>query len=334
MNWYSTAKRDLPWRNTRDPYKIWLSEIILQQTRVDQGLDYYNRFVEHFPTVSDLALASERQVLKLWEGLGYYSRARNLHATAKHVHFELGGVLPCTYVGLLSLKGVGPYTAAAIASIAFGLPEPVIDGNVFRFASRYFGIEKDISKVSSRSFFLKILKEVIPSENAAMFNQAMMEHGAMICKPAPNCASCHFREDCYARKKSRIQHLPIKTAKTKVTEVHMHYFIYTDGEHTAMRVRDSAIWQGLYEFELIEAPAPECDVLEHVTIGKHIKSCKPVKHLLSHRRLWVSFHEIKLAKEELEALAKQKSLNTFSWKEVLTLPKPKVILNYLEARNH
>ncbi|MEQ8470217.1 MAG: A/G-specific adenine glycosylase [Marinoscillum sp.] len=337
IDWYSIVKRELPWRETRDPYKIWLSEIILQQTRIDQGLPYYNRFVEHYPTIHDLASAPDQSVMKLWEGLGYYSRARNLHATAKYVSEVLSGEFPKNYDGLVKLKGVGPYTAAAIASIAFNEPAPVVDGNVFRFIARYFGVEKDIADHKNRRHFLEILEEVIDHDQPGTFNQAVMEYGATVCKPsAPLCSGCVFRTECFAFIHKKQSDLPIKSKKVKTREVFIHYLVFEYKGQTLMRVRTDSIWTGLFEFHNITAPqaVSETEIANLISpFGDlHYQQVQPtVKHLLTHRKLWVSFTHIDVPNQAtLDRIAKDLSLKTFSWEEVLTLPRPKVIVNHLQ----
>ena len=337
ISWYSIAKRDLPWRNTKDPYKIWLSEIILQQTRIEQGMPYYNRFVEHYPTVGDLAKADQQEVLKLWEGLGYYSRARNLHATAIYISEELDGKFPENYVGLLKLKGVGPYTAAAIASFAYEEPVPVIDGNVFRFAARYFGIEKDIADAKNRKYFEQILTQVISQEKPGEFNQAIMEFGATMCTPSkPLCQECPFASSCHAYAHDLQSVLPVKTKKTKVKELFIHYFLYQYKGQTLMKQRDESIWNGLFEFHsLVKESKNETEViLNQIPLAEtsEVKDVVgPIKHLLSHRKLWVNFYHIELkSKHDFEQLAKDFDLAIYSWEEVLTLPRPKVIVNHLQ----
>ncbi|RED98961.1 A/G-specific adenine glycosylase [Marinoscillum furvescens] len=335
IDWYSRVKRDLPWRKTREPYNIWLSEIILQQTRVDQGLPYYNRFVEQFPTVHDLAAADTQEVLKLWEGLGYYSRARNLHSTAKHIANDLNGKFPTDYKGLLKLKGVGPYTAAAIASIAYQEAVPVLDGNVFRFASRYFGIQKDIAEQKNRQSFMNVLEKVIPHDAPDTFNQAMMEYGATVCKPLPACNDCSFAQACYAYTHKLQGQLPIKSKKVKVKEVYIDYLIFDHDGHTLMRKRQDSIWTGLFEFHNLSADAP----ISEEQIAASLKSYRgvtieppaaPVKHLLSHRKLWVRFFRVNISgRATFDQLAKDLELRIYSHEEVLTLPRPKVIVNHL-----
>jgi A/G-specific adenine glycosylase len=310
-----------------------LSEIILQQTRVDQGLPYYERFIANYPNVHALAKADQQDVLKSWEGLGYYSRARNLHATAQLVAFEMKGLFPSSYEGLLKLKGVGPYTAAAIASISFGEKTAVLDGNVFRFVARFFGVHDDISDQKSRKSFLKILNELIPDIRPDLFNQAMMEYGATVCKPLPNCEGCIFLKDCYARKHRVISDLPVKAKKTKVTEEFIDYIIFRQGDNTLMRKREIGVWQGLFEFYSLSNE----DVITFIkkSSGKDAKlslkqSSPAIKHLLTHKKLWITFHEVEVPDNTMMLeLAKDLKLNIFSWQDVLTLPSAKVIVNHL-----
>ena len=226
IKWYLQNKRDLPWRNTVNPYPIWLSEIMLQQTRVAQGMPYFMAFMEAFPTVFDLANAEEEQVLKLWQGLGYYSRARNLHATAKYIATELKGDFPPNYNQLLQLKGVGEYTAAAIASFAYNEPVAVVDGNVFRVLSRYFNMDNDISDGKTKKEFQILAQELLPNDKAALFNQAIMEFGALQCVPKnPDCENCIFSNSCAALQHKKVNILPVKSKKTKVTNKFFNYLI-------------------------------------------------------------------------------------------------------------
>lgn len=326
----------MPWRKTRDPYKVWLSEIILQQTRVDQGMPYYLRFVALFPTIHDLANAESQLVMKTWEGLGYYSRARNLHATAKFISEHLNGVFPVTYAEIVKLKGIGPYTAAAIASICFDEVTPVIDGNVFRFISRHFGVERDIAEAKNRKYFEEILTELIDHHQPGTFNQAVMEFGATVCKPAADCESCVFISSCFARAEQKIDMLPIKTKKVKVAELYIHYLVFEHKEKTLMRAREEGIWHSLFEFPSI----PSEDELSAETVenilrkysGLDLKeSYEAVKHILTHRKLWVSFQHIEVKDEMVLAeLAKDFGFNIYTSEEVLTLPLPKVIVNHLQ----
>ncbi|MEQ9466910.1 MAG: A/G-specific adenine glycosylase [Ekhidna sp.] len=337
INWYTERKRDLPWRKTKDPYPVWLSEIILQQTRVDQGLPYWKRFMESFPTIQDLAEAPEEKVLRLWQGLGYYSRARNLHAAGKHIVYDLGGVFPPTYSEILKLRGVGPYTAAAIASICFDEPMPVVDGNVFRFASRYFGITDDISKGSSRKVFESILKNEISSKHPGTFNQAMMEFGATVCSPSPSCNDCLFQLDCYAYNKKEQKNLPVKTGKTRVRDRHFNYIVFKTGERFLLKERtEKDVWSGLFDFFLIEEQSNEESVLNglksELGLGKFAvgQITEPMIHILSHQKIHARFYEIKMEAHDSERVIQNSTLRSFSIEEVLNLPKPKLIVNYLQ----
>ena len=227
INWYSVNKRELPWRQTIDPYYIWLSEIILQQTQVAQGLPYYVKFTEEFPSVFHLAKAQEGHVLKLWQGLGYYSRARNLHTTAKYIAAELKGEFPNNYKDLLKLKGIGDYTASAIASICFNKPEAVVDGNVYRVLSRYFGIDTPINSPKGAKEFKQLAQELIDKKDPATFNQAIMEFGATQCKPqSPDCTLCPFTSSCIAFNENRIIELPVKIKSGKAKKKYFNFFNY------------------------------------------------------------------------------------------------------------
>lgn len=255
LNWYLQHGRDLPWRRTHDPYLIWLSEIMLQQTRVAQGLPYYLAFAEAFPTVHDLAGASEEAVLKRWQGLGYYSRGRNLHKTARIVAFELEGKFPESHSGLLTLKGVGDYTAAAIASFAFGEKVPAVDGNVFRVLARFFDIDADIALPQTRKIFRDLALSLMPDDAPAQFNQAIMEFGALQCVPRnPDCRLCVLKDACLALKRSKVGQLPVKLKKTKVTERFFQYVVPVDerGKTLVHKREGKGIWRNLYEFPLIE----------------------------------------------------------------------------------
>lgn len=258
LQWYDINHRILPWRSTSDPYKIWLSEIILQQTRVDQGLNYYLKFIDKFPAIEDLAHAGEDEILKLWQGLGYYSRARNLHKTAKTVCHQHGGIFPKTYHEILKLKGVGPYTAAAIASIVFDEPKPVVDGNVMRLVSRWYAIDEAVNSASGINQIKEILTQLIDKNQPGKFNQAMMEFGAGFCKPKnPDCFQCIFKDQCLAFQKNKVAILPRKNSTVKVKNRYFNYLFINfiqDGEiFTFLKKRqENDIWKGLYEFPLIE----------------------------------------------------------------------------------
>lgn len=307
--WYRLHRRHLPWRETTDPYKIWISEIILQQTRVVQGHDYFLRFVERFPTVRDLAEAPEDEVLKLWQGLGYYSRARNLHASARMV-MEEGGVFPVEYEDVRRLKGVGDYTAAAICSFAYGRPYAVVDGNVCRVLSRWLGIDVPIDTARGKKIFATVAQELLDKEAPSLYNQAIMDFGALQCVPqAPDCPSCPLRDSCVARKEKRVTELPVKQHKTRVIDRYFNYIYVRAGAFTFIRRRNSDdIWRGLYEFPLLESPRMLRDeelytaeaVQAWIQPGeKPVFRClqRHVRHVLSHRVLHVAFHEAVLPED-------------------------------------
>jgi len=305
IEWYKVHQRILPWRGINDPYRIWISEIILQQTRVVQGLDYYNRFIERFPDVHSLAVASEQEVLKYWQGLGYYSRARNLHATAHNLETNFGGKFPEDYKSILSLKGIGEYTAAAIASFAFNAPYPVVDGNVFRFLSRLFAIEEPIDTANGKKLFTELANRMMDKSQAGLFNQAIMEFGALQCIPAsPDCSACPFEAQCMACSSGKVNDFPVKCNKTKVKTIYLYYFHIHSGNHIYIRKRkEKGIWQNLYEFPMIESEVPlEWEDLTGADDFKALfPSVEPVafrlvlknqKHVLTHRILYASFYEV------------------------------------------
>ncbi len=301
ITWYRQNKRDLPWRNTKDAYLIWLSEIILQQTRVDQGMAYYLKFAKEFPTIKHLAKADNDTVMKLWQGLGYYSRARNLHATAKILQNDFKGKFPDSYADILTLKGVGEYTAAAIASFAFDKPHAVVDGNVFRVLSRVFGIETPIDSSIGKKEFYTLANELIDKKMPGMHNQAIMEFGALQCKPVnPDCSVCCLNSNCYAFAKKVVQELPIKEKKTKVRNRYFNYIVFKYKGTTAIRKRvEKDIWINLHDFPLIETTkelteekllaSPEWKKM----IGKTKYSIGSIsstyKHILSHQKIFARF---------------------------------------------
>jgi len=300
LHWYREHKRDLPWRNTSDPYYIWLSEIILQQTRIEQGLPYYEAFTQNFPTLKDLATADEDRVLKLWQGLGYYSRARNLHHTAKAIYFDLGNRFPSRYDDIISLKGIGPYTAAAIASFAFKEPVGVVDGNVFRLISRFFGIYDDISLPRTRTVFQNLVNALISKEHPDLFNHALMDFGATVCTPAaPKCTHCVLSGACVAFLNNEIRSLPVKTKKTAVKDRYLNYLIIRNNDRIAIQQRTSKdIWQQLYELPLVEtSDNGEESILDRISElypsqGVVKITEQPVKHKLSHQQLHINFYEV------------------------------------------
>ena len=337
--WYLQNKRDLPWRNTQNPYFIWLSEIMLQQTRVAQGMPYFLSFTTAFPTVFDLANASEEQVLKLWQGLGYYSRARNLHKTAQKIAFEYNGIFPDNYIDLLQLKGIGEYTAAAIASFSYNEIVPVVDGNVFRVLSRYFDIESDIAIGSTKKEFAALALELMPKDNPALFNQAIMEFGALQCVPkSPSCENCVLNSGCLALKKKKVGQLPVKSKKLKVRKRYFNYIIYLDEQqNTIIQKRsDKGIWHNLYEFPLIET---EMEV-DFESISKTIQQkplvenritsiseLNPISqlHKLSHQHLYIKFWKI-----NVEGIIK----NGLNYESILGFPFPIVIYNFVEKNEN
>lgn len=325
IHWYLKNKRELPWRNTNNPYHIWLSEIILQQTRVAQGLPYFEAFTTHFPTVNDLANASENQVLKLWQGLGYYSRARNLHATAKFINANLNGNFPKQYIDLINLKGIGPYTAAAIASFAYKEAVAVVDGNVFRVLSRYFGIFDDISTAKTRKIFQTLANELIPNDEPDLFNQAIMDFGATQCTPKkPDCLNCVFQESCFAFRNHKVNELPVKLGKTKVKNRFFNFLIYKDNyEHTKIEQRtEKGIWQNLYQFPLIETDKTTEEQELKLLFTSENKSIKKLNnaeiiHKLSHQKLHISFWEIEIDEISEENKVSIKELDKFAFPIVL-----------------
>ena len=306
LQWYAANKRDLPWRHTINPYQIWLSEIMLQQTRVAQGTPYYLKFVSHFPTVTHLADAPEEQVLKLWQGLGYYSRARNLHETAKKVAYEMDGTFPETYAELIKLKGIGDYTASAIASICFGELQPVVDGNVYRVLSRYFGVEIPINDSVGPKYFKKLAREVMPNKDIRDYNQGMMEFGAIQCAPKkPYCLHCPLNESCVALQKNKVHVLPVKLKKTKVRNRYFNYLVVIGKNQNGDIVsflnqrKGKGIWQNLWEFPLYESKESISlyEIKKQLSTLLSFKSTpeislfneKEVVHKLSHQHLHTRF---------------------------------------------
>lgn len=294
--WYRLNARKLPWRETKNAYFIWLSEVILQQTRVDQGMAYYLRFTDEFPTVEALANADEEQVLKLWQGLGYYSRARNLHKTAKEVVERFGGQFPASYPELLSLKGIGPYTAAAIASFAFDLQHAVVDGNVYRILSRYYGIDTPIDSAEGKKQFQELATSLIPQNDPALFNQAIMEFAALYCTPAnPDCDRCVLLNSCASGRNGLWKQRPLKGKKTAVRDRFFHYFHIETADGIAVRKREGKdVWQQLYEFPLIETPTAELDAeaLKALHLQpQQIEKVYEAKHILSHQRIFAAFYK-------------------------------------------
>lgn len=338
INWYSVNKRDLPWRQTKDPYRIWLSEIILQQTQVAQGLPYYEAFLNAFPSIFHLAKAPENQILKLWQGLGYYSRARNLHATAKHIVNELKGEFPNTYPELIKLKGVGGYTASAVASICFNEPNAVVDGNVYRVLSRYFGIDTPINSSKGAKAFKQLTQQLIDEDNPAEFNQAIMEFGAMQCRPQnPDCKVCPFKNSCVALQTNRVSELPVKIKGAKAKKKYFNFLvILSDNDKTILEKRkDKGIWQNLYQFPLIETASEhhydtflpmvhEHPLLKNVSFQLSLYNRYIVIHKLSHQHLHTKFWIVRL---------NSPLTNGIPLGDLRSYPVPIVIGNFIELFN-
>ena len=335
IQWYLQNKRDLPWRKTTNPFIIWLSEIMLQQTRVAQGLPYFLRFTAAFPTVFDLANASEEEVLKLWQGLGYYSRARNLHKTAKKIAFECQGEFPKDYTELLKLNGIGKYTAAAIASFAYNENVPVVDGNVFRVLSRFFDVETDISSAEAQKEFRELAMELLPKGKANIFNQAIMEFGALQCVPKnPDCTICIFNDSCLALQKKKVAQLPVKLKKLKVIHRYFNYLVFIDETNNTTISKRTAkgIWQNLYEFPLLETENEEADAtvikliqnqqfVENEIAEVQLHNRQMISHKLSHQHLKIKFWKIKV-----KGIIK----HGIDWQSAKKMPFPIVIYNFIE----
>jgi len=339
INWYEDNRRDLPWRHNPTPYQVWLSEIILQQTRVNQGWEYYLRFIEKWPTVNDLAQASEEEVLKMWQGLGYYSRARNLHKCAKQIMEQYGGQFPADFEQLKQLQGIGDYTAAAIASIAFNLPHAVVDGNVYRVLARLYDIDTPININEGQKLFAQLADELLNREQPGLHNQAMMEFGALHCTPKnPNCLLCPLQAQCLAFAHQTVMQKPVKLPKVKVTTRYFNYLVLRINDCVYLHKRsDNDIWKNLYDFPCIESQ--KSMTVEEIIASEEfvqlienkpftiIKSSPIFTHKLTHRTLIAQFIEIKLEQELLQIqtkdlfLARQTELGSF--------PIPRLIDLYL-----
>lgn len=339
LEWYTQSHRPLPWKGIKDPYLIWLSEIILQQTRAEQGLPYYEKFKKAYPTVFHLAKASEDEIMKLWQGLGYYSRARNMHSTARLIAEEFNGKFPRTIQGLQALKGVGPYTAAAIASFAFDVPAAVIDGNVYRVLSRFFGITKAIDDHDSRKHFGALAQQLIPNEQPGKYNQAIMDLGATICTPKNyQCDQCFLKKNCAAFAKGTVENFPVKNKKIKKRIRHFNFFIVKNQQEVLIRKRtEKDIWQNLYEFPLFESNLP----LKTTSAVKNglsetglifpdgqinLQLLETRKQQLTHQKINGSFWEI-------HALEAPEIKDGFIWTDVENLSKfafPRMLSLFLE----
>lgn len=337
--WYAIYKRDLPWRREKDAYKIWLSEVILQQTQVAQGLSYYIKFTQQYPDIKNLATAPEDEVLKLWQGLGYYSRARNLHAAAKFVVENHKGKMPTTYSEIRKLKGVGDYTAAAIASFAYNLPHAVVDGNVYRVLSRVFGLETPIDTTKAKREFQQLADELLDKKNPATYNQAIMEFGSQYCKPQnPDCENCILKEKCFAFQNSRVAEFPVKSKKTKVRNRYFNYLAVVDKNKNVLinKRSENDIWRGLYEFVLIESNK-ELNTEQVLNLKETKAICKSnfnlkhvskqYKHVLSHQHLYARFYVI------LVPFVFDKTKQISSLKNLSKLAVPRLIDKFLKEYN-
>lgn len=338
-DWYQTHKRELPWRETTNPYLIWISEIILQQTRVIQGMSYFLRFTERFPGIQTLAAATEDEVLKYWQGLGYYSRARNLHAAARDIMNRFNGTFPSAYEDIRSLKGIGDYTAAAIISSAWNRPYPVVDGNVYRVLSRLFALEVPIDTNKGKKVFAELAMELLDPTNARLHNQAIMEFGALQCVPQnPDCRQCPLMDRCLAFANNTVQHYPVKQHKTKTRDRYLHYFhIRHKGKTWLHRRSGKDIWAGLYEFPLIETDSDmDFSLLQQTAaFSRLFANCGNLtfsihrpkeKHILSHQILYATFYRVEIEQES-------KILNTYlciAEEEIEQYAVPRLIHVYME----
>ena len=330
-DWYRLNKRELPWRFTNDPYKIWLSEIILQQTRVDQGLNYYLKFTKNYPSISDLASADEQQVLRDWQGLGYYSRARNLHFTAKSVVNDLDGQFPRTFDEIIKLKGIGEYTAAAIASFSFNEAKAVVDGNVYRVLSRFFDIDLAIDSTIGKKYFSELAQELISPNDPADHNQAIMELGALVCKPTqPNCLECPLNQSCKALNQNTITLRPVKEKKTKVRNRYFSFLVFESIEEIIIEQRiGKDIWTNLYQFPLIETEhSADISTIESMIDINPDDCSNEIIHILSHQRLHAKFYHFHQIPSELK-----KGWIKIKKSELDDYPLPRLIDRYLESQS-
>jgi A/G-specific adenine glycosylase len=341
LKWYSSNQRSLPWRETDNPYFIWLSEILLQQTRVKQGLPYYLKFVNAFPDIQSLAAADEQTILRLWQGLGYYSRARNLHATAKSIVDRHNSKVPDNYEALLKLKGIGKYTAAAIASFAFKEKVAVLDGNVYRVLSRVFGIDKDILSTEGTKEFRERATALLPAKNSHIYNQAVMEFGALHCTPSsPDCGSCPLDNICFAKKNELQSSLPVKIKKLQKRDRYFNYLVFRHGKKLFLQKRiEKDIWNGLFEFHLREQKQIQFidEILKTDPVLKKLKRAvlekeSPVyKHILTHQNIFAKFWVFNISSlQDADKSFSGTTLIAYSRKQIMNLPKPVLINNYLE----
>lgn len=336
IGWYSENGRDLPWRQTNNPYIIWLSEIILQQTRVEQGMPYFYKFVETYPTVKDFAQADEEELLRLWQGLGYYSRVRNMHKAAKAVMAEFDGVFPSKYEDVIKLTGVGEYTAAAISSFSINQKEAVLDGNVFRVLARYFGIDTAINSTVGKKQFLALANQVISEKHPGLYNQAIMDFGATVCKPkAPDCENCVLRLECFALASGLVASLPVKTKGKASRNRYFNYFVIEkDGDYLFTKRADDDVWANMYEFPLIETDTEiEISELQQMEVYKaHFEGVEimpmgpPIKHILSHQNIYARFYRVV---DDKRLVKKNPSWNYYNSDNLDKLAKHKLIFSFI-----
>lgn len=333
LDWYHVHKRPLPWRLERKVFNVWLSEIILQQTRVNQGLNYYEKFVKHFSDVHELAKADEQLILNLWQGLGYYTRARNLHKTAKIISNDFHGEFPNNFNDLKKLPGIGPYTAAAIASICFDEKVPAIDGNAYRVYARLFGLDKDISDSNAHKFFFNYVLDIMPNENTGDFNEAIMELGATICLPqSPKCKDCPITESCVAYQTGGIEKYPVKTKKVKVRKRNFHYFFVFDvvaNEFLVQKRINKDVWQNLYDLPMVETKTKSFDV-SFIPKNK-VSKVAELKHILTHQHLNIQFYEFNGTIEEFLNISDQ-DLIRIKAIDIEHTPFPKPIASFLAEK--
>jgi A/G-specific adenine glycosylase len=342
QHWYDENKRDLPWRNVKDPYQIWLSEIILQQTKVEQGLPYYEKFLKEFPEITDLALAPVDDVLKLWQGLGYYSRAKNLHHTAKEIVRELNGSFPAHYQDLVRLRGIGDYTASAILSFAFDKPWPVVDGNVIRVITRYFGVEEAFDLSIGKQKIRKIAEAQLDRQSPANYNQSIMEFGALQCVPQkPDCSHCPLVANCYAYAHNRTNDLPFKSIKTRVKPINYHFAVVMAKTKTFLVKRGATgIWSSMYQFPLLENTVKTTSIKSILAnlkemgmdVGDYeVKNRLEFKHLLSHRKISATFWEID---SKMVKIHSNSSIFEMEYDQInRSLAIPKLIEKYLDSKS-
>ena len=338
LNWYMVNKRDLPWRNTNDPYSVWLSEIILQQTRIAQGLPYYLKFINKYPTINSLARANENDILILWQGLGYYSRARNLLKTAKFIVDQCNGKFPSTYTELIKLKGIGEYTASAISSICFNERRAVLDGNVYRVISRFYGIDVPVNNHFGKKFYMDYAQKLAPKKSCGDYNQGIMDFGSLICKPkSPLCDKCILEKDCIASNMKNINYFPVKLKKNAPKITHFNYLVLLDSDHMIwINKIKNGIWKNLFQFPMIESKKElnKTQVLSN-EIFKSIApisnsdiilfNSSPIIHKLSHKTIYAKFWILPV---------EHSNSNSIKFSDVNKYPIPRLIEKFLDKFNY